>query len=298
MFLDGMNDTNDLLPDWWVPYVHHTLVRCTAANRPDLITQWCTAAGGTEIYNSPGDDNLLSGVTMVRDATTAVVAFQGTANVQQLYSQVLQSPQSEFAGIPGSLNGYYAACFIERYTAFAAIINALPAGTKLFFSGHSAGGAIAHVAFNYFAKNGPWIPHGCITLGQPRTGNAFFCLLTPAPFLRIVTENDFVPSVPPSLYQTLGLLGEGAGLVLGQNYDHARSGWLLMNDGTALPGYLAIEDQWGPPLANDFLRLRNAWPAMILAHDMANYSRKLLALAQRQHVGPNLAPFVAINNAI
>lgn len=295
MFIAGLVAANENRPAYWQSYVLGTLVRAVSFGRPDIIANWCAAVNGTQIYYSPPDDNLLSGVGIVRDETTAIVAFQGTSNTLQLIQQILQSPQGIFAGISGSVNGYYGSCFFERKAAMQNVIDALPATFNFFFAGHSAGGAIAHVSFKWFDEYRDFNAIGCVTFGQPRTGNPTFANGTRVPYVRWITQDDFIPGLPPNTMQAYALLGPVATHVLGLNYRHARDGWLLLSDGRTVGGSASIVDTWGPPNANPFLRLRNAWPACYNAHQMLRYNDALLARSTAQGSPVSLAPFIAMN---
>lgn len=297
-FIDGLTTLDDLKPQWWQSYVHCVLVRIISANRNDLLSEWCTLVGGTQIYLSASDDNLLSGVGFVSDGTTVIAAFQGTSNTLQVIAQIFQSPQSSFAGVQGAINGYYGACFFERKAAFQSIINGLPRTTKFFFTGHSAGGGIAHVAYKWFDEFEDFNAIGAITFGAPRVGNAYFAQNTRAPFLRVIAQDDFIVGIPPNTFQAFQLIGPLASTVLGLNYLHARDGIILYNDGTTGPGNASILDTWGPVIPNVFLRLRNCWPACYQAHLTANYATLLQRLAQHQTPSFPLGPFIAINAQI
>lgn len=298
MFVPGLTTQDEVHPVWWNAYVHLTLVRITSANRTDLLNQWASLVGGTQIFNTPSDDNFLSGMSVVRDEGSAVVAFQGTSNTLQVLAQIMQSPQGVFTFVGGAVNGYYGACYQERLAAFQSVLNTLPVTFQFFFVGHSAGGAIAHVAYKYFDEFIHYKTLGCITYGQPRTGNAYFANGTISPFLRLIAQDDFVVGLPPGAFQSFALLGPFASVVLGLNYSHARDGVILFNDGTTLPGNASILDTWGPPLASAFLRLRSCWPACYSAHATLNYATLLQRLAARQGSPISLAPFIAMNAAI
>lgn len=295
MFLEGLNTSSEVFPTYWAAYVHATLVRAVSMGRQDIIQNWSAAAGGNQVYFSPADDSLLSGVAIVKDHQVGVVAFQGTLTTYQTLQQILNVTQGTFPGVPGTVNGYYGACFFERKAAFQNAINALPPGFRLYFTGHSAGGAIAQVAFNWFRYNSNITAWGCMTFGQPRAGNPTFANSTPRPYLRWIAQDDFIPGLPPNTFQAFALLGPIATNILGVNYRHARSGWLLMDNGTVRAGDSAIIDTWGPPLANPFLRLRVAWPELLNAHFLQNYTTLLLPLTRNEPSNPGLAQFVAMN---
>jgi len=290
--------TNEIKPPAWQSYVMAVLVRCVSANRPDLATDWATEAGGTLAFFTAPDDALLSGMCIVNDGGNAIVAFQGTSNTLQLLYQVLQAPQGQFTGIDGSVHGYYGSCFFERLATFQALIDSLPPTFNFFFTGHSAGGAIAHVAYRWFDQHENFNALGAVTFGQPRTGNAYYAERTNPPFVRWIAQQDFIPGLPPSTFQAFSLIGPFASTVLGLNYVHARAGWILNNDGSISPGYVNIIDLWGPPSPFPFSRLRAAWPAGYNAHALTNYVALLYVVAAAQGSPIDLAPFRAINALI
>lgn len=296
MFIDGLLRSRELAPDYWKSYVLGTFLRAVSMGREDIIDDWTAAVGGTEIYYSPPNDNTLSGCGIVRDEFSAVIAFQGTDSNFNLMNQVLQSPQAPFDGLTGTVNAYYGACFFERKAAFQNVINALPTDFQLFFLGHSAGGAIAHVAYRWFDHHVNFRTRGCITFGQPRAGNPRFCTATTSPFLRWIAQDDSIPGLPPNEYQAFGLIGSFAGNVLGLNYRHARDGWVMLNNGTIRPGSSSIVDHWGPIITNGYLRLRDAWPILQNSHGMRNYLILLRALTELQGAPISMGPYWAMNS--
>jgi len=298
MFIPGLLTNNESFPTWWNPYIHATLVNALSAGRQDLILAWATAAGGLTLYYAAPNDDTLSGVAIVADDESAVVAFQGTRNTLQVIAQIMQSPQQTYAGIAGSVNGYYGAVFFEQKAIYQSVIDNLPHEFKLYFTGHSAGGAIAHVAYKWFDEFEDFDARGCVTFGQPRTGNPRFCQNTSPPFLRVIAQDDFVVTLPPNTFQTLQLIGPAASLLLGANYNHARAGWVLNTNGTTVPGNASIIDTWGPPVPLAMLRLRRCWGDCYGRHLISNYAAMLWPRAQAQGSPVDLLPFKAINDAI
>lgn len=298
MFIDGLLTNNESYPTWWNAYIHATGVNALSAGRADLLNQWAGLIGGDTIYFAAPNDDTLSGVAIVADSSSAVVLFQGTRNTLQVIAQILQSPQQTYPGIAGSVNGYYGAVFFEQKALYQNLIDNLPNNFKLYFTGHSAGGAIAHVAYKWFDEFEHFDALGCVTFGQPRTGNPRFAQNTSPPFLRIIAQDDFVVTLPPSAFQTLQLIGPFAAALLGANYEHARSGWILNVDGTTIPGDRNIIDSWGPPVLNAFLRLRRCWTDCYTRHLISNYAALLFPRAQVQSSPVGLLPFKAINDTI
>jgi hypothetical protein len=298
MFIPGLLTNNESYPTWWNAYIHATLVNCVSNNRPDLMDTWATLAGGARVYYNPPNDDTLSGVGIVTDDLSGVVALQGTRNTLQLIQQIMQAPQTTYPGIDGSVNGYYGAVFFEQKALYQALIDALPRDFNFYFCGHSAGGAIAHLAYKWFDQFENFNAVGCVTFGQPRTGNPRFAAGTVPPFLRLIAQDDFVVTLPPSSFQTMQLVGPLASVLLGANYSHARLGWILNMDGTTTPGNQNIIDTWGPPVPLALLRLRRCWTDCYNRHLISNYAALLFPLAQSQGSPVNLLPFKAINDAI
>jgi Lipase (class 3) len=298
MFIPGLLTNNESFPTWWNAYIHATLVNCVSAGRQDLLINWCTLAGGLQLYYAAPNDETLSGVAIVVDDVSAVVAFQGTRNTLQVIAQILQSPQQTYPGIAGAVNGYYGAVFFEQKALYQSAIDSLPPDFKFYFAGHSAGGALAHVAYKWFDEFENFDARGCVTFGQPRTGNPRFAQNTSPPFLRIIAQDDFVVTLPPNTFQTLQLVGPLAAVVLGANYNHARAGWLMNLDGTTVPGNSNIIDTWGPPIPNALLRLRRCWTDCYGRHLISNYVSMLFPRAQAQGSPVDLLPFKTINDTI
>jgi hypothetical protein len=298
MFPANLTRVSGDQPQWWATYCIATMINCVSANRPDQLTLWASAMGATSLLFLPPDELLLSGVGIVSDGQEAIVGFQGTYNGYQGVTEILLTPQTTSPGVPGQVHGYFGACFQSRLAAMSAIIGALPPGFPALFSGHSAGGAIAEIACKYFCTNGPLASAGLISFGAPRAGNGQFSAASAEPILRVITQNDLVPSLPPRTSPVLAIIGNVANISYGWNYTHSSLGWILLNGGGTRRGTTAIVDSWGPPNPIPALRLQAAIPAMFAAHLLTNYCAMLLALANVQGSPINLAAMIAINAAI
>lgn len=74
--------------------------------------------------------------------------------------------------------------------------------TKIIFSGHSLGGALATLSSLYYAVKYPKIEVNCVTFGSPRVGCDDFASLFNKKITnsyRYVNDNDPVPCVPTSI---------------------------------------------------------------------------------------------------
>jgi triacylglycerol lipase len=121
----------------------------------------------------------------------AVVAFRGTRPgvlADLLADADLRLVRWEGAG---RVHAGFAAA-LRRFESF-------PAG-RVWFTGHSLGGALATLAH----ARAPGA--GLVTFGAPRVGDREFAAAFPGRAWRVVNNNDFVPRLPPPPYRHVGRL--------------------------------------------------------------------------------------------
>lgn len=123
------------------------------------------------------------------------VAFRGTADpVDVLTDSAFLPAPFPHVGPDVAVHGGFLDVFLTLADQVQTQLLAVPAGTKVMFTGHSMGGALAQLAAAHFSAWGPAL----VTVGAPCIGNAAFQRLLsesalPAGGIRIWNELDAVP---------------------------------------------------------------------------------------------------------
>lgn len=157
------------------------------------------------------ESRILCGVTtqgfVARRDSIVVVAFRGTEPIRAEnwlsdtnYYQCALSP-----AVPGRVHGGFANALGEMTSALVDAIAELSTGgdTRIFFAGHSLGGALAVLAaaLLHFRSVGRIV--GIYTYGQPRLGDPDFSTTFDRALghltFRYVNDLDVVPHLPPTL---------------------------------------------------------------------------------------------------
>lgn len=153
-----------------------------------------------------GDENNNRGMILSSD-DALVIVFRGTRmNEHKIFDAaafvaidpndlVTDSkfiPKNFDAG--GKVHGGFLAAYEEVRGLLAETVKAKPPAQKLWFTGHSLGGALASLAAADFADE----TAGLYTYGAPRAGNSDFAKRIPNnKHIRYVHRDDWVPTVPP-----------------------------------------------------------------------------------------------------
>lgn len=146
---------------------------------------------------------------VARGVATIILAYSGTNQLSDWLTNLhLSSSETSWGS---AHTGFWEAYQAEEGSAEAALEMAKSQGLPLWITGHSLGGALAHVAAHQLSNRGA--PVGIATFGQPRTVN-----VVPESQLqnhlelgyhRVVNENDVVPRVPPNFTHTGDLVQLG-----------------------------------------------------------------------------------------
>jgi subtilisin family serine protease len=139
------------------------------------------------------------------DSNIVLVSFRGTESVGDWLSNLTLIPTTRSYGRVHL--GFFKAFEVVRTILSGILDDAAPANKKVWFTGHSLGGALAMVAGAELAESLP--TSGFYTYGQPKTGNSqvrlFFGQRFNGKFHRFVNDDDVVPQVPPG-YSHVGQL--------------------------------------------------------------------------------------------
>jgi triacylglycerol lipase len=142
---------------------------------------------------------------LMMSATDAVLAFRGTDDFPDDIADIRfdQAPYP-YDSNAGMTHVGFTYVYESCRAAVIAATTALPAGIKLFITGHSLGGAVATLAALDVAVNTPFAQPIIYTIASPRVGDPasasrFDSTIVTSPIYswRIVNMFDIVPLLPP-----------------------------------------------------------------------------------------------------
>ena len=163
----------------------------------------------THSFNTSIFDTWLFGYAGVDESQQALVfSFQGSMDVDQLWEELLHdSPVNITGGGALLVNQYFYAGSVGLLPVVSAAYRNLTAqhsNYTAYFTGHSLGGALAHVLSYLISSSTSTRPFAqpvlLYTYGQPRTGNAAFAAISSlhVPYhYRVVHWRDLIPHLPP-----------------------------------------------------------------------------------------------------
>lgn len=207
----------ELNPTHYVPLEHAALYPFDpAATTPSRVNAWWLAEAAWLSYwqdaaalravfadragmtVAPIDGHGTQGIVASGDRFT-IIAFRGTQPGE--WADLLSDVQ--FAAVPwdtGFVHQGFARALEAIRAPLEAALAALPAGRRVWFTGHSLGAAVATLAALRYASQAA----GVYTIGSPRVGNGAFANPFNAQFdrrsLRYVHDHDVVTHVPPGLF--------------------------------------------------------------------------------------------------
>lgn len=203
------------------------------ATQFNLTNARACALASQAAYSSQPTIQSESAHVLIMDTPTArCIAFRGTANVQDAFTDC--EVEKDFApfDIPGKVHAGFLrsvrSVYDKVYDASFHGLNSKP----LFLCGHSLGGAQAMLAAAMLSRDGIW-PLRVYTYGQPRVGNSRFCRFADkrlANHYRLVLAEDIVTRSASAL---LGYRHSGEMIFLpsaGGIMDRPPLAWLLFSD--------------------------------------------------------------------
>jgi hypothetical protein len=209
-------------------YAQHDVVAAAlpSAGLDLALGGWLGGESLGDRWRSQGSDGF---VAHAADAPFTVVAFRGTEPNKPedlLADLAARAVPCTFA--PGRVHRGFLAAYEAVRRPLRAVLDPLPAGTRVVFAGHSLGAAVATLAAADHA--GLRGSAGCqlVTFGSPRVGDATFAAsLAGVAAQRVVHCADVVTRVPPERFDQDAVADLLAGFV--------PDGWL----GDGLTGALA-----------------------------------------------------------
>jgi pimeloyl-ACP methyl ester carboxylesterase len=178
---------------------------CLSALAYEREEEWETylveATAALEARKLPTENELVPHALYVRHPAGYSIAVEGTVNSTQWLSYPVQAGMTTFEGIPGELFAPFAESGRSIYLALRPRIDRK---YPLFLTGHSLGGAAAHVVAALFRRDGYRIA-GVYTFGAPKVGTKPLHAWYDVPAFHVANEGDVVPFMPPDLCATVSV---------------------------------------------------------------------------------------------
>lgn len=140
---------------------------------------------------------------ILKNDEVIIVAFRGTHQVADCFTDLQLIHSRQFAGGFGVHNGFYESMMSVWPEVWEQIKPEARGERTLWFTGHSLGAALAKLATAmclFDEKYNEQIPNGLYTYGQPKVCDHKFCAVFDEKFkhrtFRFVNNNDIVPFLP------------------------------------------------------------------------------------------------------
>ncbi len=284
-------------PNWWQAYAFAILTRAVGYENQSLLNAWSRWAGGTQAILLSPTSHHFSAIGIVRDSNTAIVACYGTRNAQQFWDEVYYSQARTSSFVVGRVHGFFLACFLEQHPHILTALADLPNSSNVVFTGHSLGGAIAHILNESAIQNGIGTPGGLVTFGQPRTGDFQFAEHNERNYIRIENHGDVVPDLPPNWLSFPVPLGFNFFPPSRLRYWHGGELWSLTSDGLARRGFWTGNAPLFLNVLNNVHVLPGS-PDFLENHYLAEYIRRLKMKADEATGRPDLTALHSLNSSM
>lgn len=185
------------------------------------------------------ESNLFGIVAYNAQEKTAIVSVRGSQTIWDWIYDLVAVPVP-WADHPecGLVHLGFEIVYLQVRDSIKQLVDSCPPISRLIFTGHSLGAAVATLAAYEFAKNTPYQPE-LFTLASPRVGDPVFVKIVSEKLkdiTRIVNFGDIVPQVPPPPYWHVGeeVLVHG-GFSIDPKTTHSINTYLT-----------GLENLWGP----------------------------------------------------
>ena len=132
------------------------------------------------------------------------VTFRGTSSFKDILED-LDIKRTRVSGKIKVHKGFYKQFQSVQINITKSLLKLTENATRIIFTGHSLGGALAQIAAVYYGDMLKDIFITCYTFGSPRVGNKYFVEWFSNSVdenVRVVNDNDPVPMVPTMFYWT------------------------------------------------------------------------------------------------
>lgn len=221
----------------------------------------CAIAAKLAYTEPPTIASPLNHILIVETAEAVVFSFRGTASIPDFVTDARAWLRHDATRLTGRIHAGFDLAFDSTITQVVAALKQVPAGKRIFFVGHSLGGAQAALHGFYFGADFPEAQ--VYTYGQPRVGDRHYAAESERRLkgrhFRLINMEDIVPRL--------------AGLIAG--YRHSGEvhffpsfvSGLWSNPPLAL---LVLSDAWGI-----WQEYRKGHLALLDDHYMDSYAAKL-----------------------
>lgn len=218
-------------PEWswsqnWHTYALATGVRLLHYARIDQLQKWRVWAGADDLQFIPAQEPEVSSACVFKDADSAIIMFEGTRNFEQVKDEILYACPTFDPAVGVRSHSFFHWCFRQHFDAVRDAVLDLPPTAKIMVTGHSLGGAIAHIWYTWAKKVGFKNVVGCVTFGQPRTFAPFRPHDDPT-YLRVKVENDPIPTLPFDRHFYYCVLQPAVTIPLAAVYDYQHNNQAL-----------------------------------------------------------------------
>lgn len=240
------------------------------------------ACGIADLTSYPTNYDFVPAFWIIHEAEGYTVVIAGTTTSTQWLSYIVN------AGVQPAYGG--AGNVFQPFNLIAeAIVPVLQQHItpqyRIFFTGHSAGGAVANIVAQKMQDLGYRVA-GCWTYGAPKVGDAAFFNAYTVPGFRIVNEVDVVPLMPPDFVTSLSGLIPGLPAIP-QMYNVGRP--VLIRFGKSWLDPETIIDTW--TALN-----QTGWATVALPHYVASYASLILSQSDNRTLN-NLGSFIQVLQA-
>jgi triacylglycerol lipase len=161
----------------------------------------------TQAFVAVSDNSVAVSERPFRDIDVSILSLRGTEGIKNgltninIFQKRVPVPGTESEAL---IHSGFQRAFNSVKTATSQKLQPLAeAGSTIYITGHSLGGALALIATRELARGSH---ESCYTFGSPRVGQFGFADYIKTPIYRVVNANDIVPRIPPAYLPTVLML--------------------------------------------------------------------------------------------